>query len=80
MKPKYVLLGVLILIGLIIANFSQLSYEYRVVSPLDSSFEESMSEYGSKGWKAVTCRRASDRVTDSFGYECIMIREKGFLH
>jgi len=80
MKPKYVLPGVLILIGLIIANFSQPGYEYRVVSPLDSSFEESMSEYGSKGWKAVTCRRASDRVTDSFGYECIMIREKGFLH
>jgi hypothetical protein len=38
-KPKYVLLGVLILIGLIIANFSQPTYEYRVVSLLDSSFE-----------------------------------------
>ena len=79
-KSKYILLGVLILIGLIIANFSQQSYEYRVVSPLDPSFEESISKYGSKGWKAVSCRRASNRVTDSFGCECIMIQEKGFLH
>ena len=79
-KSKYILLGVLILIGLIIANFSQQSYEYRVVSPLDPSFEESMSKYSSKAWKVVSCRRASNRVTDSFGYECIMIREKGFLH
>ena len=80
MKPKYVLPGVLILIGLIIANFSQPGYEYRVVSPLDPNFEESMSEYGSKGWKAVSCKRASNRATDSFSYECIIIRETGFLH
>ncbi|MFM6203859.1 hypothetical protein, partial [Planktothrix sp.] len=50
-------------------------YEYKVVSPDDIGFDESMTQYGSSGWQAVTCRRAKDSL-DSIGYECIMIRKK----
>lgn len=50
-------------------------YEYKVVSPDDISFDESMTRYGSSGWQAVSCRRAQDSL-DNIGYECIMIREK----
>ena len=50
-------------------------YDYKVVSPNDISFDESMTRYGSSGWQAVTCRRAKDSL-DSIGYECILIREK----
>lgn len=51
-------------------------YEYRIASPSDYTFEESMTEYGQWGWKAVSCRRAIDSRTDSAGYECIMLRER----
>jgi DNA-directed RNA polymerase subunit M/transcription elongation factor TFIIS len=66
---------VAILIGLIVSQVSKPRYEYKVISPSDLSFEESMDRYGSEGWKAVSCRRAQDSVTDSMSYECIMLRE-----
>ncbi|MDJ0572628.1 MAG: hypothetical protein QNJ53_26800 [Pleurocapsa sp. MO_192.B19] len=75
-KSEYILLA--IFVGLVFSQCSKPSYEYTIASPSDYSFEESMSEYGSKGWEAVSCRRAMDSVTDDYGYECIMSREKTF--
>lgn len=49
-------------------------YEYQIVSPEDTSFEESMTQYGKSGWQVVSCRRAQDAL-DNVGYECIMIRK-----
>lgn len=73
-KSEYILIA--ILIGLIFNQFSKPSYEYTIASPSDYTFEESMDDYGSKGWEAVNCRRASDSDTDAMMYECIMVREK----
>lgn len=76
-RSEYILLA--IFVGLIFSQCSKPSYEYTVTSPSDYSFSESMSEYGSEGWKAVSCRRAMDSVTDDYSYECIMVRERNFF-
>lgn len=76
-KSEYILLA--IFIGLIFNQCSKPRYEYTVASPSDYSFSESMSEYGSAGWKAVSCRRAMDSITDDYSYECIMVRERRFV-
>ena len=76
-KSEYLLLA--IFIGLVFGQCSKPKYEYTVAAPSDYSFSESMSEYGSAGWKAVSCRRARDSDTDNMMYECIMVREKGLL-
>lgn len=75
-KSEYILLA--IFVGLIFGQCSKPKYEYTIASPSDYSFSESMSDYGSKGWKAVSCRRARDSVTDNMMYECVMAREKRF--
>jgi DNA-binding helix-hairpin-helix protein with protein kinase domain len=64
-----------ILISLVIGQISKPKYEYKIVSPSDISFEESMDKYGSEGWKATSCRRAQDSSTETMSYECMMIRE-----
>lgn len=50
-------------------------YEYKVVSPSDSEFDDELSFEGQLGWKVVTCRRASDSLK-IFSYECIMMKEQ----
>lgn len=76
-KSEYILLA--IFISLIFGQCIKPKYEYAVASPSDYSFSESMSENGSEGWKAVSCRRAIDSDTDVAGYECIMVRERRFF-
>lgn len=49
-------------------------YEFKVFSPFDSTFEFQMKREGQQGWRIVSCRRASDSVTDRMSYECIMER------
>ena len=73
-KSEYILLA--IFVGLVFSQCSKPSYEYTIASPSDYTFEESMDDYGSQGWEAVNCRRASDSDTDAMMYECIMVREK----
>lgn len=51
-------------------------YEYQTVSPSDLTFTDEMNRLGAEGWKTESCRRASERATDIFGYECIMSRQK----
>jgi len=75
-KSEYILLA--IFLGLIFSQCSKPKYEYTIASPSDYSFSESMGKYGSKGWKAVNCRRARDGDTDAMMYECILVRERRF--
>lgn len=54
------------------------TYEYMTASPSDTSFDESMSELGSQGWKTESCRRATSGsgYFTTAKYECIMSRPK----
>lgn len=84
-KPLLIILGLLTMTCLsslfqtfmIYKSNKPTAYEYKVVSPSDISFEDSMNNDGELGWQIVSCRRASDRVTEDVNYECIMIRKKG---
>jgi hypothetical protein len=73
-KSEYILLA--IFVGLVFSQCSKPSYEYTIASPSDYTFKESMDDYGSQGWEAVNCRRASNSDTDAMMYECIMVRER----
>lgn len=63
---------------MVFSQCSKPSYEYTVVSPSDYSFDESMSDYGSQGWQATSCRRATSSYGGSASYECVMVRERRF--
>lgn len=54
------------------------SYDYMTVSPSDGTFDTEMSNYGAKGWKTESCRRASDGSDywPTYNYEYIMSRAK----
>jgi hypothetical protein len=47
-------------------------YEYKIVAPRDSVFEEKMNEYGQQGWELISARRATGDY--SVSYECILKR------
>jgi hypothetical protein len=75
---NYLLIGILGI--LLYGQGKKTSYEYDVVSPPDSSFNESMNKYGEQGWHAVSCRRATaSGQSESVSYECILVREKRSL-
>jgi len=50
-------------------------WEYRIESPSDGRFQESMDKYGSEGWELVYSRRARDE-SGEMNYECIFKRKK----
>ena len=45
-------------------------WEYKIVTPFDSVFEQEMNIWGNLGWELVTARRAGDEYL--VRYECIM--------
>jgi len=51
-----------------------LAYKVDVVSEPDLGFDVLMSLRGEKGWRPVSCRRATDSLTDKAMYECVVER------
>ncbi|EAW35162.1 hypothetical protein [Lyngbya sp. PCC 8106] len=73
--PLFVIVTAILAFGIL----KPTSYEYQIASPSDSTFEESMNEYGGEGWQTISCRRAIDSITERAGYECILIRKTSWF-
>lgn len=72
-----VFLGALICIQFFSAIRPTPKWEYRIETPSDYSFSNSMNRYGKDGWELVSARRATDALNVA-GYECIFRRPVGF--
>ena len=71
------LLGVLLIQLLILINSnSTQKWEYQIISPSDSKFDEKMNEMGNEGWELITARRATSSYSSSASYEMIFKRKK----
>lgn len=53
-------------------------YEYKIVSPPDTSFTMIMNDYGSKGWQIVYARRATSGrgIYTKYNYEIILMKRR----
>ena len=52
------------------------SWEYRLESPSDWSFESELNKFGQEGWELVFARRATNS-SGSASYEMILKRPRG---
>ena len=52
------------------------TYAFKIEFFDDGTAESQMNSLGNLGWTVVGSRRAKSARTDSFGYECILQREK----
>ena len=59
-----------------VPKVTQNSWEYKITSVPDGSFDNEMNMLGKEGWELVFARRASDGMTSSptFSYEMILKR------
>jgi len=55
---------------------SRPSYEYKIETVNDLTWDLTMKRLGEAGWELVFARRARNPITDSYGYESIFKREK----
>jgi hypothetical protein len=65
---------VVLVLVIALANRSP-RYEYQIQFFNDLVVEESMSDLGAKGWKVISCRRATN-LQDNYGYECVIERQR----
>ena len=52
------------------------TYAFKIEFFNDGTAESQLNSLGNLGWTVVSSRRAKSALTDSYGYECILQREK----
>lgn len=64
------------LFGLTSTKTSTTTWEYKLESPSDITFESEMQRFGSDGWELVFARRATSEYSSTASYEMIFKRPK----